>query len=89
MRCRWIGLALGALAIVGGSDARADEVGCCEVECHSSDGSGRSLHSVQRRDMTQTECEGRYPGCETTWVPGACDATGERGWRMHRYDGDE
>ena len=47
MRCRWIGLALGALAIVGGSDARADEVAFCEVECHSSDRKGRDLHHVQ------------------------------------------
>lgn len=83
MRRRWVGLALGALTIVGGSVARADGVGCCEVECHFSDGSGADLHSVQRRDMTQAECESRFHDCETTWAAEPCDANPESGVRMH------
>jgi hypothetical protein len=89
MRRQWIGLILAALTMVSGSITRADEVGCCEVECHSSDGAGRELHSVQRRDMAQTECESRFPDCETTWAPGTCDANPERGFRMYRHDGLE
>jgi hypothetical protein len=74
MRRRWIGVAAGVLTIVSGSIARADDVGCCEAECHSDNGSGAVLHSMQRRDMTEAECEGRFGDCERTWRAGACDA---------------
>jgi len=86
---RWIGMIVGALILEGGAIARADEVGCCDVECHSSDGAGRTLHSVLRRDLTQAECDRGFPDCETTWSPGACDANQERGLRMYRDDGAE
>lgn len=89
MRRGWIGVAVGAAAIVGGSIASAHDVGCCEVECHSTDAAGRILHSVQRRDMPQAECENRFPECATTWSPESCDANPERGLRMYRDDGEE
>lgn len=61
--------ALGSVAV-----ARADDVGCCEAECHSEDSAGRELHSMQRRPMTQAACESSFTGCETTWHAAACDA---------------
>jgi len=77
------------LTVATGSIARGNEVGCCEVECHSTDGAGRELYTVQRRDMAQSECESRFPGCETTWTPGTCDANPEGGLRMYRDDGKQ
>lgn len=77
MRRRWIGLAIGALTLVSGSLARAADVGCCETECHTADGAGRGLHSMQRRDMTQTECASSSPGCDARWSAEACDANPE------------
>lgn len=74
MRRRWVGLALATITIAVGSHARADDVGCCEAECHFADGSGRVLHSVQRRDLTQSECESQFQGCATTWGGDGCDA---------------
>jgi hypothetical protein len=73
MRRRWVGLALGTMTLVAASAARAEEVGCCEAECHAADGSGGVLHSVQRRDMTQAECESQFEGCVTRWGGGGCD----------------
>lgn len=74
MRRRWIGLTIGAVLLVSGSLARAEDVGCCETECHSADTTGRLLHSMQRRDMTQSECESTPPGCKAQWNAEACDA---------------
>jgi len=100
MRRRWIGFTLGALVIAGGSIARGDDAGCCEVECHAFDGAGRDLHSVQKRDMTQAECEAYLPpappgagwstsDCDRRWSPESCDANPERGLRMYRDDGEQ
>ena len=79
MRGSWIGLALCASAIVGSSPVRADDVGCCEVECHSTDDAGRALHSVQRTPLAQAECESRSPDCDVTWRAEACDVGGSVG----------
>jgi hypothetical protein len=91
MRRTWIGLALGTVMIVSGSIGRADDVGCCQVECHFSDGAGRTLHSVQRRDMTQAECETRFPDCDATWAAEACGAHPDDGTftiRNPDYEGE-
>lgn len=69
-----MGLALGALTIASVSVARADDAGCCEVECHGSDGAGRGMHSMQRRDMTQAACESSFPDCDAKWEAGSCDS---------------
>jgi hypothetical protein len=83
---RWIGIALGALTIAGAAVARADDAGCCEVECHDSDAGGASLRSLQRRPMSQTECEGGFPGCVVSWRPEACAVGGEMGITRHADD---
>jgi hypothetical protein len=83
MRGRWIGLgawALTSVLISGASIARAEDVGCCEAECHFEDGSDKGLHSRQRRDLTQAECESRFQGCRTTWAAGGCDVNSEVGF---------
>jgi hypothetical protein len=72
MRGEWIGLTLGALTIVTGSLARADDVGCCEAQCHISDDSGAVGGTVAKGDMTRAECESRFSECDTTWQPDAC-----------------
>jgi hypothetical protein len=47
------------------------------------------LHSVQRRDMTQTECES-FRDCDTTWGAQACNANPESGtFQMHPDNGKE
>jgi len=76
MRRTQVALALGALALGFVPVAHADGVGCCDVECHSSDGAGRGTHSMQRRLMTQADCESAFPECEVRWSPEACDAVG-------------
>ena len=92
MRRRWTGLALGVLTIFSGSIARGEDVACCEAECHFSDDAGHLLHSMQRRDMTQSECESRFQGCKITWGDAACDANpdgatfGMRGKVMQREE---
>jgi hypothetical protein len=76
MRGAWIGLTVGALTIVTGSLARADERGCCEAECRTTDTSGAALGTMTRSDMTQAECETRFSGCDITWRPEACASVG-------------
>jgi hypothetical protein len=83
---RWFGLALGALTIAGGAVAHAEDPGCCEVECHDADASGASLRSLQRRPLSQTECESRFPGCVVSWRPEACAVGGEMGIARHPDD---
>src|SRR5262249_60950816 len=58
--------------IVTGSLARADDVGCCEAECRTTDASGAALGTRTRSDMTQAQCESRFSGCDITWRPEAC-----------------
>jgi hypothetical protein len=72
----WIGLALGALTIISGSFARADDIGCCEAQCRTSDESGRVTVSGTRLDSTREDCESRFPNCDTIWNPGVCAAVG-------------
>lgn len=67
---------MGALTIVSGSLAHADDVGCCEVECRTTDASGAALGTMTRSDMTQAECESCFTGCYMTWRPEACDGVG-------------
>jgi hypothetical protein len=89
MRRRRIGLTLGALTIVTGSLARADDVGCCKAECSTTDASGANLHSMQRRDMTQADCESGFAGCDVTWRPEACPGVGgEMGIVRHPDTGE-
>jgi hypothetical protein len=76
MRGAWIGLTVGALTIVTGSLARADEGGCCEADCRTTDTSGAALATMTRSDMTQAECETRFSGCDITWRPEACASVG-------------
>lgn len=79
MRRRWIGLAAGAAMIASGAVARADDSGCCEIECRESDGSGAQLRSLQRREMTQADCEKGFPDCNVSWRPQDCAVGGEVG----------
>jgi hypothetical protein len=76
MRRGWIGLALGALTIVSASFARADDIGCCEAQCRTSDGSGRGTVSATRLALTREDCESRFANCDTTWNPDVCAAPG-------------
>jgi hypothetical protein len=80
MRRGWIALAL--VLIAGGLVAHADGVGCCDVECHSTDDSGASLHTMQRKPMTQVDCEA-ITDCDATWHPEACAVGGEAGISRH------
>ena len=86
MRRRWIGLALGALTIVSASSARADDVGCCEARCHTSDGSGGGSVRGMRAALTEDDCDSRFPECDTTWTPEACGPPSEKGLRVMRHD---
>jgi hypothetical protein len=76
MRGRSIALAVSGLMLVGASSVLAEEVGCCETECHTADGAGRDMYSVQRRDMTQSDCERSTPDCRSTWQPEQCNGVG-------------
>ena len=76
MRRRHVSVALGALALAIAGVAHADDLGCCEAECHASDSAGRVMHSKQRRSMTQAACQGGFAGCETRWEATPCDGAG-------------
>jgi hypothetical protein len=83
MRRRWLGLALGALTIGGGAIARADDAGCCEVECRDVDA---NLRSLQRREMARSDCEQGFPDCTVSWRPEGCAVRGEMGIVRHPDD---
>lgn len=94
MRGIWGGLALSALTLgTGARLAGADDLGCCEAECHWSDDAGRVLHSLQRNAMTESECESRFHECKRTWEAHACDTNPDahlpRGGTVMRDGGDE
>jgi hypothetical protein len=72
MRKRLLGLTLGALTIASCSLARAEDVGCCLVECHTIDTAGAGVASVTRSDTTQADCVSRHSDCSTMWRPEAC-----------------
>jgi hypothetical protein len=76
LRRSHVSFALGALALAVAGVAHADDVGCCEAECHASDGEGRAVHSQQRRSLTQAACESSFASCETKWETSPCDADG-------------
>lgn len=73
---RWRALTLGALTIVNASLARADDVGCCEAACRTTDASGAAMGTVTRSDLTEADCESRFPGCDITWHSGTCGGVG-------------
>jgi hypothetical protein len=89
MRQRWLRLALGALTVGSSGIARADGVGCCQVECHVFDDSGACLHSVQRTKMTQTECESLFPDCKVSWLQEECGGVGREVGIYRHPDNEE
>jgi hypothetical protein len=47
--------------------ARAEDVGCCKIECHGPNGGG-----VRVTEATQSTCEASAQGCRAEWSVEPC-----------------
>jgi hypothetical protein len=63
---------LGMGLLGGAATGGAEDVGCCHVACHQTDGAGRTMGSVRLTPLAEADCHAQFPGCDVSWTDAPC-----------------